>query len=225
MVLRQPKAYIDLQQLDALNPVKVIPTGKYKNLKFLLQSVPSAPPAALPDIRATIFKEGTRRDTLLRKERLRVPFLVSADSLYVYPAGDRKRTTPIQAAWWYYEVVTVDSSALFCGNTVTDIRGDEGTIEDGSGDLNYTGRNDCKWQITVPEGKKIRLSFEAFDTEPKLDQVYIFNGNSTKDPILAIFSGHSLPPVISSWGNTVLVWFLTSEENNFKGWKMHYTAF
>ena len=231
-VFRQPKAFIDLKKLDAASPMKVMPTGKYKNLKFLLQ--PSPPPASsaamvpatatLPDIRVTIFKEGDRRDTILKKERLRIPFIVSADSLYLYATTGKKKGAPLQTAWWYYEVVTVDSSTLFCGNTVTTVNGSEGTIEDGSGDLNYTGRNDCKWQITVPEGKKIQLNFEQFDTEPKIDQVYIFNGNSTKDPILAIFSGHTIPPAIKSWGNTVLVWFLTSEENNFKGWKLHYTA-
>jgi len=59
-------------------------------------------------------------------------------------------------------------------------------------------------------------------TEPKVDQVYIFNGNSTKDPILAIFSGHKLPPPITSWGNSVLIWFVTSEENNYQGWRLHY---
>ncbi len=224
LAFRQPKAYIDLQRLNAAFPVRVVPTGKYKNIKFLLQpSVLPASFAVLPDVRATIFIEGSSRDTIVKRERLRYPFIVSADSLYLY-AVTGKRTARVQPAWWYYEVTTVDSSALFCGNTITDVSGTEGTIEDGSGDLNYTGRNDCKWQITVPEGKKIQLNFEQFDTEPKIDQVYIFNGNSTKDPILAIFSGHNLPPAVKSWDNTVLVWFLTSEENNFKGWKLHYTA-
>jgi hypothetical protein len=227
-VFRQAKAFIDLKKLEVASPVKVAPAGRYKNIKFLLQPSAAASQAAaagLPDIKAVLFKDGASRDTVLKKERLKVPFIVSADSLYLYAAAGKKKGAPPQAAaWWYYEVITVDSSTLFCGNTVTEINGSEGTIEDGSGDLNYTGRNDCKWQITVPEGKKIQLSFEQFDTEPKIDQVYLFNGNSTKDPILAIFSGHTLPPTIKSWGNTVLVWFLTSEENNFKGWKMHYKA-
>jgi hypothetical protein len=139
------------------------------------------------------------------------------------PALSNKQA-PSNEAWWYYEVTTIDSSTLFCGNSVSEINGSEGVLEDGSGTLNYTGRNDCKWQITVPEGKKIQLSFEEFDTEPKIDQVYIFNGTTTKDPILAIFSGHKIPPSIKSWGNTVLIWFLTSEENNYKGWKLHYRA-
>jgi len=227
-IFRQPKAYVALHELNPAFPAKVIPTGSYKNIKFLLQpssatssSAVFPPPAALPDIRVTIFRGGSGRDTLLRKERLKIPFIVPADSLYIYAAAPSSNWQP---AWWYYEVTTVDSSTLYCGNTVTNVNGSEGILEDGSGDLNYTGRNDCKWQITVPEGKKIQLSFEQFDTEPKIDQVYIFNGNSTKDPILAIFSGHNLPPAVKSWGNTVLVWFLTSEENNFKGWKLHYTA-
>jgi len=231
-IFRQAKAFIDLKRLDEASPVKILPTGRYKNIKFLLQ--PSSAPAssaaaipsvtALPDIKATLFREGVRRDTIIKKERLKYPFIASADSLYLYAAAGKKKGVPPRTGWWYYEVITVDSSALFCGNTITNISGSEGTLEDGSGELNYTGRNDCKWQITVPEGKKIQLSFEQFDTEPKIDQVYLFNGSSTKDPILAIFSGHTIPPTVRSWGNTVLVWFLTSEENNFKGWKLHYKA-
>ena len=229
-IFRQAKAFIDLKRLDETSPMKITPTGRYKNIKFLLQpssapvSSAAAVPPALPDIKATLFKEGSKRDTIIKKERLKYPFIASADSLYLYAVAGKKRGGPLQPGWWYYEVITIDSSSLFCGNTVTNISGSEGTLEDGSGEFNYTGRNDCKWQITVPEGKKIQLSFEEFDTEPKIDQVYLFNGNSTKDPILAIFSGHTIPPAVRSWGNTVLVWFLTSEENNFKGWKLHYKA-
>ncbi|MHA4808580.1 S8 family serine peptidase [Flavitalea flava] len=255
-LFRQPKAFIDLQTLATEQPVRIVPGGKYKNIKFFLQTSPPfatlSPTRAtphlrqethLPDIRVSIFKEGLSRDTLLKKDRLKYPFIVTADSIYLfnthpvaaavappvgqyaaYHANSTNRPAPIQDAWWYYEVTTIDSSTLFCGNTITEITGAEGILEDGSGTLNYTGRNDCKWQLTVPEGKKIQLSFEEFDTEPKIDQVYIFNGTTTKDPILAIFSGHKIPPTVKSWGNTVLIWFLTSEENNFKGWKLHYQA-
>jgi serine protease len=124
--------------------------------------------------------------------------------------------------WWYYQAMPIDSSTLYCGSTVSIAVNADGFLEDGSGVANYTGRNDCKWQLTAPAGKKIQLSFEQFDTEPKIDQVYIFSGNSTKDPILAIFSGHKLPPIIKSWNENVLIWFVTDEENNFQGWRLHY---
>jgi serine protease len=246
----QVKAYIDLQKLRMDEPVRIEPTGRYRYIKFLLQPespekaggspVAASLPAAtsLPDIKARVFNGGKGRDTIVRREKLKYPLLLTGDSVLIYrfadkrpyastekrtsAAADNHRVTAKGKAWWYYEVTTIDSSTLYCGGPPTEVKGVEGYIEDGSGDQNYTGRNDCKWLITVPEGKKMQLNFEEFDTEPKIDQVYIFSGNSTKDPILAIFSGHKIPPVIKSWGNTVLVWFLTSEENNFPGWKLHY---
>ena len=257
LLFHQVKAYIDLQKLRADVPVRVLPAGRYRYIKFLLQPlspdagvtsvteglpVAAALPAAagLPDIRVCVFDGGKGRDTIIRRERLKYPLLLTGDSVHIYRlpdkhtygsadkqqyrVADKRRVANPGKAWWYYEVTTIDSSTLYCGGPPMEVKGAEGYIEDGSGDQNYTGRNDCKWLITVPEGRKIQLNFEEFDTEPKIDQVYIFSGNSTKDPILAIFSGHKIPPAIKSWGNTVLVWFLTSEENNFPGWKLHFRA-
>ncbi len=246
----QVKAYIDLRRLQPQIPIRITPPGHYKSIKFLLQpgeSLAGHPSSSastvaqnLPDVKVTLFRDGKTRDTLIRKERLYVPFLADADSVYLYSQSAKTHSTGSASsaatsiasphpgsvtrapAWMYYEVTTIDSSTLYCGGTVMAANGPEGWIEDGSGDDNYTGRNDCKWLITAPEGKKLLVEFEQFDTEPKIDQVYLFNGNSTKDPILAIFSGHKLPPPIRSWGNTILVWFLTSEENNYQGWKLHY---
>jgi hypothetical protein len=233
-ISRQVQGYIDLNQLQLHIPVKIIPYGSYPGVKFLLQSPETATAAAtataaLPGVRLTLFHNGGSTDTLVRKDKLRYPFIAIADSIYIYKASAAPTQSPHHSAgtaagdsWWAYSVITIDSSNLYCGGTVDVTAGAEGILEDGSGDANYTGRNDCKWQFTVPAGKKIKINFEQFDTEPKIDQVYIFNGNSTKDPILAIFSGHKIPPPITSWGNSVLIWFITSEENNFQGWRLHY---
>jgi hypothetical protein len=237
-ISRQAQGYIDLNQLQLAVPVKIIPYGSYPGIKFLLQSpetatAASTAAAALPGVRMTLFHNGASTDTLVRKDKLRYPFIAAADSIYLYKASaapNKANASPSQPpqpvrpghAWWSYSVMTIDSSNLYCGGTVDVAAGAEGILEDGSGNANYSGRNDCKWQFTVPAGKKIKINFEQFDTEPKIDQVYIFNGNSTKDPILAIFSGHKIPPPITSWGNSVLIWFITSEENNFQGWRLHY---
>jgi serine protease len=215
--LRQAQGFIDLHRLQPDVPVRVEPTGRYTGIKFLLQSS-ETPIATLPNIRLTLFRDGHLTDTLIKKEKLRYPFIAIADSIYVYGS----HTTPQPGPWWSYSVMTIDSSTLYCGGTVDITANGDGILEDGSGAATYTGRNDCKWQLTAPVGKKIRFEFEQFDTEPKMDQVYIFNGNSTKDPILAIFSGHKIPPPITSWGNSVLIWFITNEENNYQGWRLHY---
>jgi serine protease len=216
-VLRQAQGFIDLHRLQAANPVRIEPTGRYTGIKFLLQS-PETPITALPNVRLTLFRDGHATDTLIKKEKLRYPFIALADSVYVYGSHTTSQADP----WWSWSVMTIDSSTLYCGGTIDIAASGDGILEDGSGPAPYTGRNDCKWQLTAPAGKKIRCEFEQFDTEPKIDQVYIFNGNSTRDPILAIFSGHKIPPPITSWGNSVLIWFITNEENNYQGWRLHY---
>ena len=228
----QPQGFVDLAGLQAGQPVKIIPCGRYPGIKFLLQEA-NAAAEMLPNVRLTLFRGGQKKDTLIRKQSLKYPFIACADSIYLFAAAARSSglaaaNHPIRHLpgngdpYWYYSAMPIDSSAFYCGGTVEVAAGAEGIIEDGSGEADYTGRNDCKWQLTAPPGKKILLDFQQFDTEPKIDQVYLFSGNSTKDPILAIFSGHKLPPPIKSWDNTVLIWFITNEENNFKGWRLHY---
>ncbi len=232
-----PQGFVDLRRLQTASPMKIVPAGRYPAIKFLLQG-PAA--VTVAGVRMTLFRDGRAKDTVVRGAMLRYPFHAVADSLYLYSMTAAVRpghggvagaslvhgTSALAVAsagpWWYYQAMPIDSSNLYCGSTVSIAAGAEGFVEDGSGAANYTGRNDCKWQLTAPAGKKIQLSFEQFDTEPKIDQVYIFSGNSTKDPILAIFSGHKLPPVIKSWNENVLIWFVTDEENNFQGWRLHY---
>jgi len=220
MAFRQPKAFVDLDQLTRHHPTRIIPYGRYKNFKLFLPASSYDAIATVPDTRVRWYRAGSSHDTVVRRQQLKYPLVLEGDSVHLFSL--RERTPVHRKTWYYYEVATIDSSTLFCGGVTTEITGKQGSLEDGSGDNNYTGRNDCKWQITVSPGKKIRIDFRRFDTEPRIDQVYIFNGNSTKDPILAIFSGHEIPPSIKSWGNTVLIWFLTSEENNFRGWELHY---
>jgi hypothetical protein len=234
-VLHEAQGFVDLRRIQTAGPVRIAPAGHYSGIKFLLQSQ-ETPVTVLPNVRLTLFRDGKATDTVIKRDKLRYPFIAVADSIDVgstaraitMPAmrSSGPVTSRVQLAqagpWWSYSVMTIDSSNLYCGGTVDIPANGDGILEDGSGAATYTGRNDCKWQLTAPAGKKIRFEFEQFDTEPKVDQVYIFNGNSTKDPILAIFSGHKLPPPITSWGNSVLIWWVTNEQNNYQGWRLHY---
>ena len=75
---------------------------------------------------------------------------------------------------------------------------------------------------TAPPDKVIRINFTKFDTEPRRDLVYFFNGAGTQDKIMAIFSGNHIPPVLTTWSNKVLLWFVTDGQHQFDGWQMHY---
>jgi hypothetical protein len=220
-VREQVQGFVDLHKLQATTPMRIVPSGKYPGIKFVLQAASAGASVGLPNVRMTLYRDGRGKDTLVKGTNMRFPFLAVADSIYLYNAAHSPSAVKGES-WWYYSAMTIDSSNFYCGNTVNIAANGEGVLEDGSGAANYTGRNDCKWQLNAPAGKKLQLSFEQFDTEPKIDQVYIFSGNSTKDPILAIFSGHKIPPIIKSWNEQVLIWFITNEENNFQGWRLHY---
>ncbi len=143
---------------------------------------------------------------------------IPATSVYVTFETDnvRKPFTLIME----YRADPIEFSTLYCRGTV--YLDKEGSIEDGSGPLNYTAHNDCKWIITAPAGKVIRFTFTLFDTEAKIDKLHFFNGESTNGEIMAIFSGPTLPPVFTTWSSQVLLWFVTDGENEGQGWKADY---
>lgn len=120
-----------------------------------------------------------------------------------------------------YVPVTVDSSRLFCKDEKF-LAGQPGVFTDGSGAADYAGNSDCKWLITAPEGKRVRLEFSDFDTEARVDQIYVFDGEGTQERIIGLFSGSRVPPVVVSSGRKLLVWFVTDDKTHGRGWEARY---
>ena len=119
-----------------------------------------------------------------------------------------------------YRAEAINFSTLYCHGTAS--LDEEGTFEDGSGHHDYSPNTDCKWLITAPKGKVIHFKFTQFDTEAKSDLLYFFNGAGTHERIMAILSGPTLPPELTTWSNQVLVWFVTDGKNQGQGWKAEY---
>ncbi len=123
-----------------------------------------------------------------------------------------------------YYMETIDSTTLYC-HDLREINQDEGFVEDGSGSENYANNSSCKWQLNAADNRRIRIEFTSIDTQPNVDFIWIFDGTSTlPENLLAKFSGTSMPPVITSYTNKVLVWFLTDGNSTGKGWEMKFTA-
>ena len=120
-----------------------------------------------------------------------------------------------------YASKPIDQSTLYCKGLVR--VNAEGIIEDGSGPANYSPRSSCQWLITAPSNKRIHLRFLEFDTEPNTDWVYFFNGAGTHEKIMAAFSGSDIPPEVTSWRNQALLWFVTNDSVQGKGWKAQIT--
>jgi hypothetical protein len=213
----QTKAYLPLWQKGTGElSFSVSPVGKYPSYKLLL----SQPLLIKNSISVSLFQQSKVKDTTLTATQLSQPFVFRADSFKVNFATKAFKNKNM---YLYYEAQPIDSSGLYCQDQIL-VKGTEGYIVDGSGPENYANRSSCKWLIEVPAGKRIKINFEEFDTEAKIDQLYFFADDGTHHPILAIFSGPDIPPVITSWYNKILVWFVTNESTSGKGWKLHYEA-
>jgi len=143
---------------------------------------------------------------------------VSGTTAYVTFVMEKKR----QRFDWLleYKTDTIDFSKLYCRG-ITEINV-ESKITDGSGSAPYSAHSDCKWLITAPQGKVIHIEFDEMDTEANTDLVYFFNGLGTHEKIMAIFSGSDIPPELTTWGNQVLVWFVTDGQNEGSGWQANF---
>ena len=121
-----------------------------------------------------------------------------------------------------YYMQTIDSTTLYC-NDLVELNDSAGIITDNSGSENYTNNCSCKWQISAPVGKRIRIVFDQMDTQANVDFVWIFDGEATlPENLLAKFSGNNSPPVITSFTNKVLIWFVTDGTLTGQGWKLRY---
>jgi len=110
-----------------------------------------------------------------------------------------------------------------CGNdTLTNANG---SFEDGSGPLaNYTAGNNCSWLIAPTDSvTSITLNFTAFDVASD-DNVNVYDGATTSDPLLGTFTGSTLPTSVTSTGSKMLVTFTTNASNFAKGWQAEYNS-
>ncbi|MHC1707156.1 MAG: C10 family peptidase [Bacteroidales bacterium] len=117
---------------------------------------------------------------------------------------------------------------LYCTGTKT-YTGQAGTVDDGSGPLYYQGGADCYYLLNPQANpadsiSKLKLTFNFLDTENNNDLVTIFNGPTTNDPVLGSFSGSTLPSVMFSASNKVLVHFTSDATINGGGFLLSYES-
>ena len=119
-----------------------------------------------------------------------------------------------------YPSYSVGSDTLYALN---------GTISDGSGPLNnYINNQTCSWLIN-PQSVSDSVSYISFEfnrlaTEQNIDIISVYDGPTTSDVLLGVFSGTNIPQVFQSSGNVVLVTFESNNENTDQGWFLSYTS-
>jgi hypothetical protein len=105
-------------------------------------------------------------------------------------------------------------------------------------DSEYANSINCSWLIDhsalnpTADGSTprsfIALTFSRFSTEPAVDVVEIYDGNSTNAPLLGAFSGYDVPPYapLVSTGTQMLVRFVTDGKQTGQqlGWHAKFVS-
>ena len=213
---RRPEGTIYVSKKNERKEWKINPWGAYKSIMIIPENINRKDASKTINIRAvnnTIYTG--------KLEDLKETVIVPGNSATVtFPSGGR-RPLPTEMKLNYY-AETIDSTTLYCGETIK-ILDQQGTISDNSGNENYANNCSCRWKIQLPGHQQIEFTFTEFDTEAKVDFVWLFDGDSTNpENIIGKFSGSDLPPDITSRTNFVTVWFVTDSERTGKGWKLEY---
>ena len=119
---------------------------------------------------------------------------------------------------------SVNYDAHYCSGTTTFIT-QTGSFSDGSGANNYGNYSECSYFIAPGAPfSSITLNFSSFDIENNFDFVRVYDGSTTSSPLLATYTGNTLPPSINSTSNQMLVVFTSNSSNTFPGWDANYVA-
>jgi len=140
----------------------------------------------------------------------------------LYGAGSAEYASVLEA---WNAVNVVGAPVRLCEGT-TVLPDAAGTFTDNSGTSNYQDFSDCKWLIAPEGAQQITLNFTAFQTEFDYDFVTVYDGPGLTSPVLGIFSGASLPEMLStSMGvGTMLIRFTSDNTVNGPGWSATYTS-
>ncbi len=127
----------------------------------------------------------------------------------------------VTGAGWagYYTSTTTN----YCTGTTT-LTSPSGIFSDGSASNLYGNNADCKWLIQPPGASSITLSFTSFDTEQNYDGVLVYDGADTSATQLGTFTGTSAPPVLTSSGGAMYVWFVSDITIRQNGWDASYNS-
>ena len=113
---------------------------------------------------------------------------------------------------------------VYCEGTKT-ITNFEGTIEDGSSNMNYLPNTNCTYIINPECGAIIELDFYNFDLANGAE-IEIYNGNQSLDILLSEFDSNNAPSntIVADRGAMTINFVSDGQEPTAAGWKADYSV-
>jgi len=107
------------------------------------------------------------------------------------------------------------------------LTGSTGTFTSPRYPNDYLDDADCQWQIeSAYSNGVVQLDFDAFYTETCCDYVFVYDGDSVKEPLIAALSGaySTLPVAINSTQRYMFIRFKTDATFSATGFSATYTS-
>lgn len=111
----------------------------------------------------------------------------------------------------------------YCSDRIIDAL--NGTLEDGSGHLDYLNNSNCTYVITHPDQYQVRVKFQKLATEENHDYIRFWNGHPSQDSLLMEFSG--TPGINTTYSfntDSLYVTFETDDSVTDQGWRLSFES-
>ncbi|MDD4848671.1 MAG: C10 family peptidase, partial [Bacteroidales bacterium] len=110
---------------------------------------------------------------------------------------------------------------FYCNGIV--ITDENGSFEDGSGDLSYNNFTNCMFLLYVASANQLTLDFTRFETEAEKDVLNIYDRTNGYD-LLETLSGTLEQTHFTFNTNVIALEFITDELHTFDGWEVQYSS-
>ena len=88
----------------------------------------------------------------------------------------------------------------------------------------YLANTNCSWNITAPDGQRVRINFTSFNTQRNGDNVFVYDGPNESSTLLAVVSGSLASLVLESSTPSMFVRFATNGDSVvLSGWSADIT--
>lgn len=97
-------------------------------------------------------------------------------------------------------------------------------LDNGGASGNYSDNSNSTVTISPAGAAKVTVSFTQFGMESSYDYVYIYDGPNTSSPLLASYTGTTLPASVTSTGPSITVKQYSDQAVNDVGFTMQWTC-
>ncbi|KAK4011020.1 hypothetical protein OUZ56_020140 [Daphnia magna] len=150
-----------------------------------------------------------------KDQRRAVAYSISNKMMVHFTSPEIRIQTPF--SWTVSRISTPQCNHTFDGSN--------GIIKSPNYPLVYSHLSDCRWNIDVKPGLKIRLLFAFFETQDQADFLYVYDGSTVYSKLLFEKSGSVTTPFeITSTSNQVLLRFITDANTALPGFLVVYST-